>query len=275
MFLGFVLATTSILGNSVKSSTTVAILVPFVALGLPIIDTLLAILRRFLERRSIFAADRGHIHHQLLAMGLTQRRAVLILYALSILFTSGAIIVSIGRNTAVGAALVVITIAVIGLIRSLGNFNVAIRRWLRKERIRPVNVERIRRATPWVLEQLTTLPALRDLPGLLEEFAVRGQLDAVELSADAECECESFHWVQPATDAPALGSTSSSVTASYALAALGPATSLHFSWTSDAGEVGPEADIMLQLVADAIEASATRMSEARRSSASSQLLRSV
>ncbi|MCA9581655.1 MAG: undecaprenyl/decaprenyl-phosphate alpha-N-acetylglucosaminyl 1-phosphate transferase, partial [Myxococcales bacterium] len=62
MFLGFILATMSMLGASVKSSTTVAMLVPLVALGLPIMDTLLAMVRRWLERRPIFSPDKGHIH---------------------------------------------------------------------------------------------------------------------------------------------------------------------------------------------------------------------
>jgi UDP-GlcNAc:undecaprenyl-phosphate GlcNAc-1-phosphate transferase len=124
-------------------------------------DTLLAMLRRLLERRSIFSADRGHIHHQLLAMGLTHRRAVLILYALSILFTLSSIIISIGRNAAVGAALVVITIAVIGMVRVVGNFDVALRRWLRKERIRPAVVERLRVSVPIVLHRTRALARSR------------------------------------------------------------------------------------------------------------------
>ena len=92
LFLGYVLATTSIAGNYIKSSTTVAILVPLIAMGLPIVDTLFAMVRRFLEKRPIFSPDRGHIHHRLLGMGINHRRAVLILYALSIMFTTGAIL---------------------------------------------------------------------------------------------------------------------------------------------------------------------------------------
>ncbi len=80
LFLGYVLATMSLLGSSSqKSPTAIAILVPLLALGLPLMDMLLAMMRRFLERRSIFAADRGHLHHRLLDLGLTHRRAVLVL----------------------------------------------------------------------------------------------------------------------------------------------------------------------------------------------------
>jgi len=80
MFLGFVLATTAIQTNQ-KHSTAVALVVPIVALGIPIADTLLAILRRAVRGAPLFSADRGHIHHRLLGLGLSHRQAVLVLYA--------------------------------------------------------------------------------------------------------------------------------------------------------------------------------------------------
>ena len=58
-------------------------LVPLIALGVPIFDTLFAMVRRVLERRPLFSPDRGHIHHRLLDMGITHRRAVLIIYGVS------------------------------------------------------------------------------------------------------------------------------------------------------------------------------------------------
>src|SRR5262249_6061331 len=80
MFLGFVLGVSTV-ATSQKSSTAVAILVPIVALGLPIADTLLALLRRAAWGRPIFAADREHIHHRLFDLGLSHRQTVLPLYA--------------------------------------------------------------------------------------------------------------------------------------------------------------------------------------------------
>jgi UDP-GlcNAc:undecaprenyl-phosphate GlcNAc-1-phosphate transferase len=77
MFIGYVLAVGSI-QTSQKSSTAVAILVPIVALGLPIADTLLAMIRRAVRHRPMFSADRAHIHHKLIDLGLTQKQAVLI-----------------------------------------------------------------------------------------------------------------------------------------------------------------------------------------------------
>jgi len=84
MFLGFTIASTSVY-SSARSSALVAIALPALALGIPIFDTLFSMLRRFLERRSIFAADRGHLHHRLIDSGLTQRQAVLSIYAVTLL----------------------------------------------------------------------------------------------------------------------------------------------------------------------------------------------
>jgi UDP-GlcNAc:undecaprenyl-phosphate GlcNAc-1-phosphate transferase len=84
MFLGFVLAASSVM-CATKSATIVGLALPALALGVPIFDTLFSMLRRVLERRSIFAPDRSHIHHRLLGMGLTQRHVVLLMYAATLL----------------------------------------------------------------------------------------------------------------------------------------------------------------------------------------------
>jgi UDP-GlcNAc:undecaprenyl-phosphate/decaprenyl-phosphate GlcNAc-1-phosphate transferase len=118
MFLGFVLAATSIAGATTKSSTAIAILAPIIALGVPIIDTLLAMLRRALARQSIFAADRGHIHHRLLDLGITHRRVVLILYMSSILLAVAALGIAFGRSWHYGGALVLAGTVLFALVRS-------------------------------------------------------------------------------------------------------------------------------------------------------------
>jgi UDP-GlcNAc:undecaprenyl-phosphate GlcNAc-1-phosphate transferase len=112
-FLGFVLATSSLLGAAQKASTTISILVPVLAMGVPIFDTLFAIVRRFLERRPMFSPDRGHVHHRLLDMGMTQRRVVLGLYGISILLTGVGMLVAFDRNRIVGV--VIIGAAVVAL----------------------------------------------------------------------------------------------------------------------------------------------------------------
>jgi UDP-GlcNAc:undecaprenyl-phosphate GlcNAc-1-phosphate transferase len=82
LFIGFMLSAVALAGSQ-KAPTMVAVAIPVVALGLPITDVLLAVLRRFLGRKPLFGGDRQHIHHKLLKRGLPQRETVLILYAVS------------------------------------------------------------------------------------------------------------------------------------------------------------------------------------------------
>ena len=84
LMLGFALSTISVLGVF-KFNALVSFLVPFLILGLPASDTLTSVVRRLLNRKSPFAADRGHLHHKLIDMGFSQRASVLILYAISAL----------------------------------------------------------------------------------------------------------------------------------------------------------------------------------------------
>lgn len=81
-FLGFTLAVISIIGL-VKMYAAIAIVIPLLALGLPIFDMTMTILRRMFNRGSIMQPDRGHIHHKLMEMGLTQRQTVVALYIIS------------------------------------------------------------------------------------------------------------------------------------------------------------------------------------------------
>jgi UDP-GlcNAc:undecaprenyl-phosphate GlcNAc-1-phosphate transferase len=143
MFLGYILATTSIM-TSQKVSTAVAMVVPIVALGVPVIDTLMSMVRRFLEKRPLFSPDKGHLHHRLLRAGLTQRRAVLTIYALCIVFAVAAIGMTAAKNMQTAVSLGVLFIVVIGIIRFFGFMNVTstVRGLLRRnqlvEKLRPI-----------------------------------------------------------------------------------------------------------------------------------------
>ena len=81
-FLGYAIAGFGLI-TSVKTHVGAAILIPVLAMGLPLLDTLLATVRRFVQGRSIFQPDSDHIHHRLLRMGLNTRKAVLLLYGLT------------------------------------------------------------------------------------------------------------------------------------------------------------------------------------------------
>ncbi len=97
MFLGFIIASSGVL-CSIKSPVLVGLALPFLALGIPIFDTLFTILRRFLERRSIFAADRRHFHHRLIDLGLKQRHVAIIAYIVTLLVAGLGITMVVTRN---------------------------------------------------------------------------------------------------------------------------------------------------------------------------------
>ena len=85
LFIGFILSALAMAGAQ-KAPTFVAVAIPVVSFGLPILETLLSILRRLISGRPIFTADREHIHHKLLQMGFSHRQVVIVLYAVSALF---------------------------------------------------------------------------------------------------------------------------------------------------------------------------------------------
>lgn len=80
LFIGFILGCCSIIWSQ-KSATILGMTAPLLALSIPLLDTLLTVVLRFLGGQSIFTADRGHIHPRLLARGFTMRRVTLLLYA--------------------------------------------------------------------------------------------------------------------------------------------------------------------------------------------------
>lgn len=81
-FLGFTLGVISIQGT-LKSYATISITIPLLVLGLPLFDTIFAICRRLLSGKPIMEADRGHLHHRLIDMGLSQKQSVVIMYTAS------------------------------------------------------------------------------------------------------------------------------------------------------------------------------------------------
>src|SRR5215468_1944040 len=100
MFLGFLAAVLSLAGSQ-KGSTIVAIAIPLVSFGLPVTEAGLSLARRFVSGKSLFTGDRGHIHHKLLDRGMTQRQAVILLYAVCALFSLfGLMLLNPRRNLA-------------------------------------------------------------------------------------------------------------------------------------------------------------------------------
>lgn len=119
LFLGLLLAATSLRTHQ-KSSAAVSLLVPIVALGLPIADTLLAMGRRAVNGRAMFIGDRDHIHHRLLRFGFTHRAAVLFLYGICLVLAAASLILAFSSSALIGLTLVLGAAVGWALLRNLG-----------------------------------------------------------------------------------------------------------------------------------------------------------
>ncbi|WP_314065788.1 MraY family glycosyltransferase [uncultured Vagococcus sp.] len=92
LFLGFMIAIMSL--QDLKNVTIVSLITPLVILGVPITDTVFAIIRRYINKQKISSADKMHLHHRLLSLGFTHRGAVLTIYGLAMLFSFTAILIT-------------------------------------------------------------------------------------------------------------------------------------------------------------------------------------
>jgi len=93
LFLGFMIASISVM-SPMKSATVIATILPIFVLALPILDTAFAILRRLKNGRPIMEADKGHLHHRIMNVGMGQKRTVLTLYCISGIMGVAAILIS-------------------------------------------------------------------------------------------------------------------------------------------------------------------------------------
>lgn len=126
--LGFLLASLSVF-TTLKSPVAVAILVPLLALGVPIIDTILVMVLRFLERPKgrffrrflrVFHADRNHLHHLLESLVTNRRSIVRWIYLMVAVSCVMALVVALTKRSGLGLVLLVVELGAIVLVRSLG-----------------------------------------------------------------------------------------------------------------------------------------------------------
>ncbi len=118
-FLGYAIAGLSIFGFH-KSTVTATIMIPVLALGVPVFDTILSPIRRVMVGRNPFKPDNGHIHHMLIEKGLPIRKAVLVTYGITLVFCAFAILVVNVRNEFAGFFLIVLGIIMFLAVRKIG-----------------------------------------------------------------------------------------------------------------------------------------------------------
>lgn len=108
--LGFLLGALALMGM-VRGATIISLFVPFIILGVPVFDTLFAIIRRLFLKKPVFEADKMHLHHCLLAMGLTHVQAVLTIYAMALIMGLAAVLMAVLTSS---QAMLVLLITVVG-----------------------------------------------------------------------------------------------------------------------------------------------------------------
>ena len=109
-FMGFIISVITLL--EFKGPALTSFFVPIMILGIPILDTLFAIIRRVLKGKPIFSADKQHLHHQLLGMNFSQRTTVLIIYGMNILFAAASIFYTL-KDQLVGEIIYIIIFIIV------------------------------------------------------------------------------------------------------------------------------------------------------------------
>lgn len=150
LFVGFTLAALSVLGTQ-KATTAVAVAIPALAFGLPVVDTGVTMARRVISGKPLFEGDNEHIHHMLLARGWSQRRVALALYGVCAGFGLVAMLFARTGSHTTGFVLFVISVVVIiavGQLRyhEVDELRAGVKRTVSDRRTRVANNIRVRRA---------------------------------------------------------------------------------------------------------------------------------
>jgi UDP-GlcNAc:undecaprenyl-phosphate/decaprenyl-phosphate GlcNAc-1-phosphate transferase len=173
LFIGFTLAALSVLGAQ-KATTAVAVVIPVLAFGLPVVDTTVTMARRLIGRRPVFQGDNEHIHHMLLARGWSQRQVALVLYGVCAAFGLLAMLFVNTGTGMTGLLLFVLTVVVIiavGHLRyhEVDEIRAGMKRTVADRRVRVANNIQVRRAAR-ALSKVSNVHQLFDAVGVMLEF---------------------------------------------------------------------------------------------------------
>jgi len=254
--LGYVLAASVLAGTTAqKASTAVSLIVPCLALGVPIFDTLFTMIRRFLERRPLFSPDRGHIHHRLLDIGLTHRRAVLTLYGVSAVFSITAIAASLGKDWQIGLAMLASSVVLFALVRAAGYFEYVRRHLHKRGRIHSPRTDALRKALPELAEVLAAVASEAQLRRTIDQLPATlacQRVSLVERAADGKP-------AQP-SERPRARETVDLLEVTFPVGADAVAVAdMVFAWPASDGSAGPETEILLELLVDLVERALVRL----------------
>jgi UDP-GlcNAc:undecaprenyl-phosphate/decaprenyl-phosphate GlcNAc-1-phosphate transferase len=175
LFIGFLLSALALAGAQ-KAPTFVAVAIPVVSFGLPILETALSILRRLIAGRPIFTADREHIHHKLLAMGFSHREVVIVLYAVSAVFALLSLFLLWPTGSTLGLVLAVVGTGI----------------WLGIQHLNYPEFGELRRVAQRTMEQRQIVINNLAVRRALEELRVAGDFVQVRKTLTAAFETNDF-----------------------------------------------------------------------------------
>ncbi len=162
LFIGFMLSALALAGAE-KAPTFVAVAIPVVSFGLPILETSLSILRRLISGRPIFTADREHIHHKLLQMGFSHRQVVIVLYAVSAMFAMLSLFLLWPTGSTLGLVLAVVGTGI----------------WLGVQHLNYLEFGELRRVAQRTIDQRQIVINNLSVRRAVEELKVAGDFDQV------------------------------------------------------------------------------------------------
>jgi UDP-GlcNAc:undecaprenyl-phosphate GlcNAc-1-phosphate transferase len=160
LFIGFLLSALA-LASAQKAPTLVAVAIPVVSFGLPILETTLSILRRLISGKPLFSADREHIHHKLLQQGLSHRQVVIVLYLVSALFAMLSLFLLWPTGSTLGLVLAVVGTGI----------------WLGVQHLNYLEFGEIKRVAQRTMEQRQIV---------INNLAIRRAVEQLKAAKDAE-----------------------------------------------------------------------------------------
>jgi len=175
LFIGFMLSALA-LASTEKAPTFIAVAIPVVSFGLPILETGLSIVRRLISGRPIFTADGEHIHHKLLKMGLSHRQVVIVLYAVSAVFALLSLFLLWPTRSTVGLVLAVVGTGI----------------WLGVQHLNYLEFGELRRVAQRTIEQRHIVINNLSVRRAIEELKVARDLDQVRRILIAAFESNDF-----------------------------------------------------------------------------------
>jgi UDP-GlcNAc:undecaprenyl-phosphate GlcNAc-1-phosphate transferase len=183
LFIGFMLSALALFGAQ-KAPTIIAVAIPVVSFGLPILDTSLSVLRRFISGRPVFTADREHIHHKLLQRGMSHRQVVIVLYGVSAIFALLSLFLLWPTGSTLGLVLAVLGSGIWIGVQHLGYLEFGEIRRVAQRTIEQrhifVNNLAIRRAT----EELKVADSFEQISRILSAAFDANDFDAFELRTE-------------------------------------------------------------------------------------------